>query len=66
MKKYMHINLKQITKTYDKDGKETIKKTKVAVELCKESFFENEYEKKFWNTFKGSHLLCADTDSIYL
>ena len=45
----MHINLKQITKTYDKDGKETIKTTKVAVELCKEAFFENEYEKKFWN-----------------
>ena len=62
----MHINLKQITKTYDKDGVETVTATKVPVELCKDSFFVNEYEKKFYKTFQNSNLLCADTDEIFL
>lgn len=65
-KQYMHINLKQITKTYDKDGVETVTATKVPVELCKDSFFVNEYEKKFYKTFQNSNLLCADTDEIFL
>ena len=33
-KKYMHVNLKQITKTYDSDGLEHVDIKKVPVGIC--------------------------------
>ena len=63
---YIRINLKMITKTYDESGKESIAVKKSRVGPCPESFFKSDYEKKFYKTFKGNHLLCVDDDTIYL
>lgn len=47
-KKYMHVNLKQITKTYDSEGKETVVKKITGVDICPEKLFITPYHKKFY------------------
>ena len=61
----MHVNLKQITFTYDK-GVENKTVKVVPVTACGESFYKSEYEKEFFNTYKNNNLQCAQDDSVYL
>ena len=43
-KRFMHVNLKQITFSYDEQGNEHKNITKVPVEPCKKDFFKSKYE----------------------
>ena len=48
-KRFMHVNLKQITKTYDSNGDERVEVRKVPVGLCPEKVFTTPYHKKFYS-----------------
>ena len=64
---YIRINLLQVTKTYDKAGKETKKVTSSPVGPCPEEYYTTAYEKMFYTAFgKGGNLLCSTDKNTYL
>ena len=65
-KKYIHVNLKQISFSYDKDGKEKKDVKSVPVEICSKEFFQSKYDLKFWALNSENHLLCVEDESIFL
>ena len=65
-KRYMHVNINQIIKTYDQLGKETVTVNKVPVGVCPEERFVSDYEKKFYKQYGDSNMLCVDDASLYL
>ena len=62
----MHVNIKQITKSYDKDAKETVTVKRVPIGVCPENVFLSDYQKKFYQQYKDSNMLCVDDKSLYL
>ena len=62
----MHVNLKQISFSYDKQGNEHKNVIKVPVEPCKPDFFKTKYEQRFWDTYKDSNLNCVDDNKIFI
>ena len=61
----MHVSLKQISFSYDENKKETKNVKKVPVGICSEKFFKTDYEKKFYNQYKGNDLLCCEDNDIF-
>ena len=66
-KRHMKITLRNVKFSYTGPNK-VEKKTvdSVPVELCSDNYFENEYEKNFLTLNRGSNLLCAESDTVYL
>ena len=62
----MHVNIKQITKTYDQAGKENVTVKKVPIGVCPEKVFVSDYQKKFYKQYGDSNMLCVDDASLYL
>ena len=65
--KFLNINLKQISLSYDGPDKKEVKTVKTfPVSICSADYFKTDYEKMFYDLNKDNHLLCAEDPSIFL
>ena len=62
--RHMRIQLKEVTKEYDTKGDETVTTRVTPLEPCPEQFYETDYDKLFYKTFKNSNLICAHEDEL--
>ena len=63
----MHLNLKNIIKTFDKSGNMTVTVKEYPVVECSETYMSTtEYGKKFYKMFSKNNFYCADHPEIYL